>query len=294
MNMLTKLVNRLKSQYYTWDDRNVVFIVSTGRTATKFFSGFFDQNFESVLARHEPAPDLFDLGTGFIRGAYSGAAVNASLKYARYGIYKELERGNVATYVESNNNAALLLPVIKEVFPNLKIAFITRDPRSYLISSYSKVHGVNKQGVNKHGAQDAGYTLYGAHDPRDRLTAKDFAGDKLGDSWHELRRFEKLCWHWKTYNQLIQNFIEDANAHLVLKYEDLFRQGEVQAVRRLIDFVGVDRALQPSDTELKTLLSRKSNESAAYQLLPFDQWEAQDKNSFNDILGKDIVRYGYS
>jgi len=266
-----------------------VFIVSTGRTATKFFSGFFDKNFDTIMARHEPAPDLFDLGTGFIRGTYSGAAVNASLRYARYGIYKELERGQVATNVESNNNAALLLPVIKEVFPNLKIVFITRDPKSYLVSSYSKVHG-----IKKHGAHDAGYTLYGEHDPRNRLTAKDFAGDKLGDSWEALRRFEKLCWHWRTYNRLILDFVEDSTEHLVLKYEDLFRKGDVHAVRRLIDFAGVDRGLQPSDAQLNTLLARKSNESAAYQLLPFDKWEEQDKNSFYDILGNDITRYGYS
>lgn len=292
MNMLTRLVNRLKSQYYTWDDKDVVFIVSTGRTATKFFSGFFDRNFDTMLARHEPAPDLFDLGTGFIRGTYSGAAVNASLKYARYDIYKALEKDNVATYVESNNNAALLLPVVKEVFPNLKVAFITRDPRSYLISSYSKVHGI------KNNAQNTGYTLYGDRDPRNRLTAKDFAGDALGPSWDGLRRFEKLCWHWKTYNRLIQDFIEDSaadpRAHIVLKYEDLFKKGDVTAVRGLIDFAGVDRMLQPSDSQLNDLLSRKSNESTAYQLLPFDQWEEQDKQSFDDILGKEIVRYGYS
>ena len=279
--MVTSVLNRLKSQYYTWDDVNVVFIVSTGRTATKFFSEFFDDSFDHIVARHEPEPDLFDLGINYIRNSYSRRRTNALLKYYRYSMYQELQRHNISTYLESNNNATLLLPIVKEVFPRLKVVFITRDPRSYLISAYSKSHG------------HPGYKLYGDDDPRDRLTAKDFKDDPLNQRWDQLTRFEKLCWHWKTYNQITSSVLDDSLDHLTLKYEDLFCEGDFRAVRKLVEFVGVEPAQQSSDQILTTLMARKSNQSAAYEMSSFERWDEKKKQSFNDILGDEAARYGY-
>ncbi len=280
-NMVTKVLDRLKSQYHSWEGVEVVLIVSTGRTATKFFSGFFDHNFAPVLGRHEPAPDLFELGTDYVRNVCSHRNAVSLLKRYRYPVYKKLKETGATVYLESNNNAALLLPVVKEVFPELKVVFITRDPKSYLISAYSKSHG------------QPGYKLYGKNDPRDRLTAKDFPGDRLFDAWDEIPRFEKLCWHWKTYNALISKFLSGDVDYISLKYEDLFGQ-DFLTIKKLIEFVGVSLPDQSTDQFLSTLLARKSNQSDTYQMLPFAQWDAAKRQSFHDILGEDAKKYRYS
>ena len=280
--MVTKVLNRIKSRYDSWEEINVVMIVSTGRTATKFFAGFFDRNFRDVLARHEPAPDLFNLGTQFIRLKASPERTRTLLKRYRHTIYGQLKDQGISTYVESNNNAALLLPVVRAVFPKLKVVWVTRDPRSYLVSAYSKVHG------------DPGYSLYGKGDPRNRLTAKDFNDDPLAVRWDGCTRFEKLCWHWKTYNKLIYTFLDDAVDHCILKYEDLFRTDDFSAVRKLVDYVALDSDRQLTDEFLAGLLTRKSNESTSYALPSFDAWDEKHKASFYAILGEDIARYGYA
>ena len=167
------------------------------------------------------------------------------------------------------------------MFPNLKVVWVTRDPRSYLVSAYSKVHG------------DPGYRLYGDDDPRNRLTAKDFNDDPLRVRWDICTRFEKLCWHWKTYNKLIYTFLDEDVDHIVLKYEDLFKANDFRAVRRLVDYVGISADAQPTDQFLAGLIDQKSNHSSSYALPPFEEWEEKNKASFFEILGDDVARYGY-
>ncbi len=272
----------LRSDVAQWDDVDVVFVVSTGRTATKFFSGFFTYNFSNIIAHHEPAPDLFDLGTQYIRGQCSHKKAVSRLKRFRHPIYQALKETGASIYLESNNNAAMMLPVIKDVFPRLKIVFVTRDPKSYLISSYSKAHGAS------------GYTLYGATDPRPRLNATDFKDDVLAAQWDELTRFERLCWHWKTYNHLISSFLKDEPNHLVIKYEDLFEAGDFDAIKKMVTFMGAETPGEVTDGFLAPLLGKKSNESASYALPAFEQWGNELKEQFDQILGEEIEKYGYA
>jgi hypothetical protein len=177
---MTKLLDGIRSNSASWESIQVVFVVSTGRTATKFFSGFFDDHFEHIVARHEPAPDLFDLGVRYRRNQCSHRQAINRLKKYRYPIYRQVRAAGAPIYLESNNNAALVLPVIRDAFPNRKLVFVTRDPKSYLISSYSKIHG------------NPGYTLYGEHDPRPRLIGTGLRPDHHHGILHDLALILRL------------------------------------------------------------------------------------------------------
>ena len=280
--MFANAFARLKSRSNTWEGVDVVFMVSTGRTATKFFSGFFHENFEGIVARHEPAPDLFSLGVKFIRKQNSFKKTRSLIASQRSHICKEVQKFNASVYLESNNNAALLLSVINEVFPNCKLVYIKRDPRSYLVSAYSKVHG------------NPGYSLYSANDPRPRLTPHDFENDALTLQWKDFNRFEKLCWHWKKYNELITESAGIFADCLTLKYEDLFDEGNLTAIRQLIDFVGLSREKILADSEIRSLLGQRSNQSDSYLLPAFEDWDTGYRDRFYDILGSELEKYGYS
>lgn len=167
-------------------------IVSTGRTGTQFLAGFVAETQPDALALHEPAPDLFDVGVGYRRGELGHDQAVRRTLVARASQRRRLATDQRPVYVESNNNLALLLPVAAAAFRRFRVVQVVREPTSYLASAFSKTHGAER------------YSLYSENDPRARLRASDDASDPFAAAWTRFGRFEKLCWHWRKYNELIE------------------------------------------------------------------------------------------
>ena len=79
-----EIVRRQLEKKYFSKDSKVFFIVSTGRTGTKFFEDFLSQNFNEVYAVHEPRPDFFDIGISKIRKNTSKEEIVSYIKNKRF------------------------------------------------------------------------------------------------------------------------------------------------------------------------------------------------------------------
>jgi len=266
-----KLRNRIYSRLVPWEELNVVFIVSTGRTGTEFLANFFNKHFKQTIAYHEPAPDLFDLGVESIRKNFTEKETANRIKQARAPLLKPLNKNDI--YVESNNNLVLLLPTVIKLFPKAKFVHVIRDSKTYLRSAYSKTHGKGN------------YTLFGENDPRKRLTAKDDIHDPFHLKWDSFSQFQKICWHWFKYNLLIERALANHPKKIVINYEQLFEHPTGETIQNLINFLELDTRLDAGIDKAVNSFSVKMNQSHRYKLGAFEEWSEMYKDEFYSVLG---------
>lgn len=111
-----------------------VFILSTGRTGTKFLARYFQANFDGVWAVHEPPPAAFRLvSNAYVAGAISLAALKRLVRVAR----RRMLSGKTTShpiYLESNNFIYGFFEVLAELEPPPTIVHVVRDPRTYVRS----------------------------------------------------------------------------------------------------------------------------------------------------------------
>jgi hypothetical protein len=194
------------------NNRDIYFIISTGRTGTNFMESFLNAASQDVLCIHEPKPDLFDLSLEKIRLKKPSKVIMQKLKEARYEILNETLKKNKRKYIESNPFATFLIPEINKVFKNVKFIFIYRDIETYLLSALNKSPRGN--GVNNFYAED---------DNRKRLRPADFENDEHAEIWLSLSRAQKITWYWNKCNLYLRTFAKENNNQVIeLKFEDLF------------------------------------------------------------------------
>lgn len=206
---------------------DATFIVGTGRSGTKFFAEFFSQLDSATLALHEPQPDLFDLGMGKFRESLSRKDIIREITKSRVEVLRNSAFKN-NRYVESNPNCSLLLPEIKDAFPNAKFIIIIRNLDSYLTSAMNKNPIVSQPDI----------FFYGENDGRLRLRATDIDPHFCG--WEELPRVQKIAWYWNFINTILVRYsIEHADQCLVVAFEDIFcecNEKRAETLSRILDF----------------------------------------------------------
>jgi hypothetical protein len=111
-------LNEYRAQAF--DSLPVRFIVSTGRTGTKFFESFFNHNFPEVLCLHQAKPDGFDIGIRKIREKPATDDIVKHLRSSRAGILSRLRKRHAKLYVESNPFFSLLIPKLRKAFPTAR------------------------------------------------------------------------------------------------------------------------------------------------------------------------------
>ncbi len=262
-------------------------VISTGRTGTNFVQTLFSQILTGVDARHEPRPDLFDLGTRRMRGEVSDADAARELRLQRLEIRKELAQRDVNRYVESNNNMAYLLPQIFDLWPQAKFIHIVRNGRDFVRSSFSKK--VVSRSTNQLDAM-----FMTDDDKRRRLQAGDLPGDPYCDRWAEISRFEKLAWYWMTKDRLICDALEGHPAAIRIRFEDLFDSAKgVDCLLQMLAHLELTDALKVEQGEIARLMGKRVNESSSYLLPGPSEWSAEQQQQFNDIAGPHMRRLEY-
>ncbi len=284
-------MNRLAAEYelmrFHWSNVQVGLVISTGRTGTNFVQALFSQILTGVDARHEPRPDLFNVGTRRMWGEVSDAEATRELRLQRLEIRKELAQRGVNRYVESNNNMAYLLPQILNVWPQAKFVHIVRDGRDFVRSSYSKM--VVSRSTNQLDA-----LFMTDDDKRRRLQACDLPGDPYCDRWVEMSRFERLSWYWMTKDRLICDVLEGHPAAMRIRFEDLFNPEKgVDCVMQMLAHLELMDALDVEQSEIAGLMGKRVNESSSYLLPRPSGWSPEQQQQFNDIAGSHMRRLGY-
>lgn len=266
---------------YCWSKIEPRFIVSTGRTGTKFLANFFNTFFEDTLSLHEPNPTLFNLGTNFIKGNISFHEAIKGLDIQRLHICRRLNKNNIRFYVESNSYLSNLIPVVNEYYNSPKFVFIIRNGKDYVRSYYSK------------RPSNIGYYALSDESPRKGITSNDFPDDRFYGRWEAMSRFERVCWVWVKRNQMIENFLTNDISWIKVRFEDVFNNGYT-GLWEIIDFFDLRKQIKIDRHETNKIFTEKSNINKKY-LLPknFEDWQEEKKEIFEEICGEYMEKLGY-
>ena len=252
-----------------------VFIVSTGRTGTKFVEYFFKAIDPQVYCVHEPQPDFFDLGIQKYRHGQSTTTTVDQIQRLREPHLRSLCAQRTMTYVESNPFASLLLPELLAAFPLAKFIVITRDARTYIRSA-----------LNKSPLDDGAFYLYGKKDRRKRISAADLPDDPYRDDWAQWDRRQKIAWYWNWCNHQLLDFAQahPERSHCVA-FEALFskeKDQQIQAWNGLLDHM--NQTVSPD--QLATLLEKTKEKKNATQAAIFEgveAWNPAEQAEFNTL-----------
>jgi len=286
-------------------DKDLVFIVSGGRTGTFFFGQMLSEVIPDAYSVHEP--DIFPndarllvsristfgiwhmvlarlLGRTGIRnlvfkritGNYKSATqFEDAIRSQRQTYYSNIESDLI---IESNAQWYGLLPYIRTSFPTAKVIGIIRDPRDWVPSWLS--HG------GRHDRRD--YIKYFAQRRPDPHLVGDYESAK---KWNSMDAFERLCWDWWFINREIDNFVVNDELSRMYRFEDLFLSDSNESLEDMLSFATEHpRRAYPFklDPALRTQRLNSSRRSVGWSA-----WPKSRVRALSDFCGPLMEKYHY-
>jgi hypothetical protein len=281
-NKVKGLVNTITRFETKLDKLNVGFILSTGRTGTNFFESFLNQNFNSLVCKHEPNPDLFRFGIEYHRNGMSEKELVQNLRYYRKPLINELTKEKVDTYIESNPFLSFVAPVLIDAFHSPKVLHIVRHPDSYILSA------VNKDPDN------SGRFFMTNEDHRNRLNSDDFAADEYFQKWESMNQFERVCWNWRFVNNYVDDKLNGQDNYLRIKFEDIFIDKRVESIEKIMKFFKIEKLCKSNVDKLWNEFDVKVNNTFEKKVDTFDELKAENRDFYNKVLDQELLnKFGY-
>jgi len=258
---LVHLLKQLSSPvYFEKENMNTIFITSTGRTGTDFFTTLFNDYVDNAWSLHEPRP-------AFRRRSHQLITRQPNpfeKQYFRIPRLKRHRKRQEDWYVETNYHLATALPFLRKVFPQAILVHVIRDGRSVVTSWLNRYRYI----TNEH--------LLPGH-VRDRQAL---------DLWQEWNPLQKLAWYWKTVNLMAWENQPD----IWLRFEDIFR-GRRQGVFQVLDQI---EGIHYQKDQVEQLLNQKVNKTRTPFFPDYPQWPAFWKDQFYEIAGEAMQQFGYT
>ncbi|MEP0191485.1 MAG: hypothetical protein ABJP70_12775 [Erythrobacter sp.] len=282
---------------------NLTFIVSGGRTGTKFLGDLLSKKIADCYSEHEP--DLFlgfdrisierirrfglwhmvfgralgmtgvrVTGTQFMTGKKDLDKTINALRRQRLAYHSSIEQSLV---LESYYAWWMVAPHLPKIFPGSKTIGVIRDPRHWIASWLAR----DARRSNGH------WTHMLPPGPINPHTVGDSHWAKEWDTWTPVI---KLAWQWMTINRQIEIAMERSNLTL-LRFEDIF-DPQKQALNALAiaatDFPSSDYEIG----DLHSLISEKRNASDA-KADSWQRWTDHERAMTNTLCGPLMSRFGY-
>jgi len=247
-----------------------IFLVSTGRTGTKFFSKFFADYFDNVSSYHTTKNSEF---LNIVSNLYQLKIIKRNKARKAWQLLKNnFVSSHDGTYIECNPYYYGILDIISEFYKDLSIIHIIRSPKSYVISHVKK----EKQNIKSRIANK----LIPYWQPvllREQI--KGISGD-----FYQRVDFYSQVWNFK--NKVISRSGTELPL-LTFKFEDIFEsdKGEDVLCRLLKEF-----NLEPTTDINKELLKRKINSTRSSKKI---QWDNKCDEIVNKNCGNIMKRFGY-
>lgn len=284
--------------------QNYFFIVSTGRTATKFLAKTLNHLHTEIYACHEPKPKLIKLKWEFgVNKISLGKSINKFL-LKRVKLLKNI---NNSIYIESNPYLLFLVPLIERIFSSYKIVHIIRDGRNWVRSALNR--GVYTSFLEKlpnlllkilksypiSEIWEIRYIRkYFSKFYRNlwRFRAYDFYKDDYKYRWNIMTPFEKLSWMWMKFNQYMYNLSKKNPNIITVHFEAIFdKSREFIGAKKILNFFDLDSYWPDFKKFLLTLA--KINKTKNYHVPHWKDWTHETKERFDDIAGNVMRLYNY-
>lgn len=250
---------------------NMAFILSHGRTGTKFLADYFNTNFDGVIALHEPHPSYWlricsNLHTAGLLNQQQMAAI---YRRSRSHILRGIPPATL--YIESNPFAYGFADAFTTFEPPPVIIHIVRDPREFVRSAFN----------------------HGSADGRKWLTSQ------LVPFWAPpLRRYQRsvvhptrvghFAAHWRHVNQYLARVGEGYTRYYRFKFEELF-DVESPQFGELCEALGL--AYPGLDVPLTR--SQAINRGRLNQMKRWPEWDAEQCRELDAICSPLMQEYGY-
>ncbi len=254
-----------------------VFILSTGRSGSKFIAGLLDLS-PQADSFHEPRPTLQYFSNYAFHHQDQPEILEKMINGARMELVLEtLIQDKI--YIESNQCLTFFAPILKGIFKNAKFIHVIRHPGDFVRSAIRK-------GWHKNDSiWESG-----------RIRAED------ANSWNKLDHVARLAWVWDATNRFIEKFKNNLPSTEIFtcKIEDLTTNW--QKPRDLFSFAGVR---QPTDSEISHFQKQRINEfrvgpneppniQKIHQFPEYEDWDEEMKQSLS-IYSKELARlYKYN
>ena len=256
-------------------DTRPVLIISTGRTGTIFFSHLFADLYPVTASYHErgasrPIQILTNLHFSHL---FPKDGLKAAWKLLKGNEIQSCEK---PIHIDANCLLYGLAPLAPELYPNLKVIHIIRDPRAYVTShlNFSRQKGTSFV---------ANY-LVPFWQPNPFLI-----GEISLTKFFGFTRFEKYCWIWNFKNSVMERLENTSTPYMRVRFEDLFNRPHPEELfGKITDFIGLprltgfqDRFQEPVNTSTKAIIA------------DWPEWTTRQCNQLDALCGERMKRYGY-
>jgi hypothetical protein len=253
-------------------------ILSTGRTGTKFLASVLGDLYPEVNVYHEGG-ERSRLVNIFSNAHLAGIVPEwLLLRVWKRAIEKQLvlTQNQNKNYIDSNNHLYVIAALWPELYQNLKVIHIVRDPRTYIRSHLNWSRSRFKSFI-------ANY-LTPFWQPMACLQ-----GDMRISEWINLSKLEKFAWIWQYKNSLIAQLGESQIPYLSITFEDLFEVSHPEkSFNRLLDFIGL-----PPCEHVEKHFQTSINVSQKRRIPAWTQWPDELCRSIASLCGQGMVKYGY-
>ncbi|MDC7225750.1 MAG: sulfotransferase [Spirochaetales bacterium] len=290
--------------------KHCIFLSSTGRTGTKFFGETMSRMIEDCVSVHEPDTTRVSMPGDWIRkmakfgvpkmlwGQYRECYSFGKLSTTRHrGITGDdkvrqyiidnrldyIEGFRKGLYIESNHIVYGVLDQIVELFPNSKIIWVMRDPRTWVRSA------INSNAYHL-------YSMWDWDSINLSVRAFNFPDDPSAGRWRKMSKFEKYCWYYTNINNRAFELMEKCPNVRIFRYEDLFNKDKrEQYFTQMLDYAtGFDDGFKRDYTFKPELLDIKIHAAASKRLLPkWQKWNSGMADAMNFHCGEIMKRFGY-
>ncbi|NIR30756.1 MAG: hypothetical protein GWN84_15865 [Gammaproteobacteria bacterium] len=289
-----------------------MFIVSGGRTGTKYFGDTLGSIIRDARSFHEPDvinPEVWkepgkefprlirDFGVyNVVLGRILGRTGMRNLSQRHLSgrldlneLVKELQKQRRRVYrrmaepliIESNLGFYGVLPGLKALFPACKIAVFIRDPRTWVpsIINWGTMYG-DRDWVTKLG--------FG------RLTPNLIGDRYYAARWRQMPRFEKVCWAWKAINSIILRDIAGHTDARVFRYEDLFESPSREShFFALMDYLTSFSDRRFAYAKAPSVLNERIHRSPRQIIPAWNNWSPPQAAALDQICGPMMGRFHY-
>ncbi len=220
-------------------NKQINFILSTGRTGTMFFEDYINETSTKALCRHEPKPSrrFIPLSNMHFEGKISSARFNKFYFSARKSLFTNCPE----TYIESSNFMWSGVFALNESVKNLRILHLIRHPQDYIKSHYD-------------------YGFWNGYKRLIRRNIPYFVADLPISAKQKKDPIMVLAARWKLINETLMKY-KETNPYLQVKFENIFKSGVKEGAKELNqirDFFGLE---EYSLAQTEALLSKPKNTS---------------------------------
>lgn len=215
----------------SWElNKELTFILSTGRTGTMFFQDYINSTCQGFKCLHEPKPSrrFIFLSNLFQAGKISPKRFTDIYFRSRKNLFHSLKENK---YIESSNFMSGGVFALNQYIDDIKIIHLVRHPQSYVKSHFD--YGYWK-GYKQFVRRVIPYSVENLP-----LTFKEKQNPML-----------VLFSRWKVINNMLGKY-KKTNNYLLVRFEDIFKSDEEKASKKLNEirsFIGC-KSLSLNETQ---------------------------------------------